>query len=1517
MTQFIKNRVLRVVIRLIVSLLALVFLLVASLQIPYIQTKAVNWTSTYLTEQIGYPINIERVDISWADEAVLEGVNLHDKQGQEFIHIEKALIDFQLRSFFKQRKIVIEDINLVTPKVYLDWDKEKGVLNVNTFIRAIKKAFKKPGKNKKKPKYRAFTILNLTISNGSFSYQDNRKGVISHNGFDHNHFELDSIYASATDFYIHYDTIQLFTKKLKAREKNIDYRVHNLSTLFRYTKKSLEFYDIDGFVENSHLTKNIIMRYDTIVDLADFNNKVVIDANLDGSTIFTRDLAAFAPAVKSFKDKWYIEGQFKGKVNDFKADNFLMTFGKNSKIHGSLSLKGLPQIAETYINIDLVNSKIDSKDLRNYLNNNKHYQTARKFGVISFNSDFVGFPQDFVAHGNFNTDMGNLISDLKFEIREEEAFSYYKGHLKTNDFNLRKFLNVQKLGLINMDGQVEGSGFTIDDAKLKLQGNINRIDFNNYSYQNIKTNADLEEGYISGEIDINDPSLHVNTENINIDFRDKKDSINITAFVSQCLPQNLNFTQDSSYFKGEIDIQTSGLDLDNLIGSVQIVDAKIYNNKKDLDISKFVLSSSIIDTIRDIKIESDFADFKAIGDFKFKTIVSDLRSLIEETNLIFLNNTDETKKYYSNKTTEDNNYKINYELKTHNLNPLLELVDTNLFLSPKSIIKGDFKHGKNTVLNVFTKIDSIKYNNHAFKKNILDLSFSKITDSTDVLASGTFNSSKYYNKEKLTTSNIKFQSLWLNDSLTFQLGAKNPYNRDEADLKGNISFMKKEIIVSLFDSRLYLMNKNWKIQKGNMVRIGKDILFKNLSLKNKKERISIEGLLSKDPNKLLLLNVENFQLSTLDPISPIKFKGLFNGNIKLKDALVKPTFFSDAKIINLHLKDYHLGNLSGSFNWSKATNILNSDIDLEQENLKVAHAVGSLNLNSQELNYRGNFENTPLAFLEELLYGHATHITGRGNGKVDLTGTLDNPNFNGSINIANGGFTIEYLKTHYTFNDNIFFKDNKIIVNNITLTDTLYNTTGNLSGYLKHTLFKNFETDILLKLNNTLALNTKSENNKLYYGTAFGTGEISIQGPFNNLKIDSRELTSEKGTKLYIPLEETESISQKEYITFKRVETKKNKTKQKLASNSKMDIRINFDIKDDTYFEIIFDKKAGDIIKGYGEGQIELKLNTKGDFNMYGTYNIKKGSYNFTLVNLINKRFYIDQGSEIRWNGDPYDGKLDIKAKYQLSTSLLPLIADTAFASNNPDIRRRQPVDVEMYLNGPLLSPEIKFDIDIIDYPNYIEVEQAVNEFNTQIKFNEQLLNNQVFSLMVLKQFAPLEQQNTLNIGSAGGNNLSELFSNQFSSWVSQFDENLDIDIDLEGFDDNSSSSFRLKLSYSILDGKIRVSRDGSFTNLDDQDQLANLFGEWTIEYLISKNGNLRLKAYNKTNQNNVSTAIQNTSSQLYGASISHTATFDNLSELFRKNPNKKEAQDDEEFLQKELLKNEDEIEINKEENEN
>jgi hypothetical protein len=175
--------------------------------------------------------------------------------------------------------------------------------------------------------------------------------------------------------------------------------------------------------------------------------------------------------------------------------------------------------------------------------------------------------------------------------------------------------------------------------------------------------------------------------------------------------------------------------------------------------------------------------------------------------------------------------------------------------------------------------------------------------------------------------------------------------------------------------------------------------------------------------------------------------------------------------------------------------------------------------------------------------------------------------------------------------------------------------------------------------------------------------------------------------------------------------------------------------------------KSGDIIRGRGNGDLKLQLDTKGEFNMFGPFEFTEGWYNFTLYDIINKEFEIRKGSRISWYGDPYLGLLDINASYNQLASLAPLFSTRPDVASAPQIRRKYPVEVLLRLEGQMLSPEIHFDIVANDLPQSVQVagkESGNTTVNLDLEFaafknrlDEQELNRQVFSLIVLRRISP------------------------------------------------------------------------------------------------------------------------------------------------------------------------------------
>lgn len=1493
--QITKKGILKITRRTLIVLLLLLVCAFGLLQIPKVQTKIAQKASVYLSQGVGYEITIEAIDVKWFDAAEITNLEIKDSTGFTFLRANSAFVDYQIKSLLNDSLVIIDEIVLNRPQVHMSWGNQSNRLNIPVFLKTFREFIKRKNGKKRKKKLIPIQINDLRVENGLFSYTDPRRSQMSNpDRFDHNYFVIDSIYGNAASLYIHRDTIQLSAEHVKAVETKTKFPVHDLNTNFRFTKRSLSFDAVDTYAGNSRISSCIQFDYDTIIDMSNFVQKVDIDAYMDSTVIHTKDLAIFAPAIKQYEDYWTIYGEYQGRVKDFKAKNVLVYFGQSSYINGRIALDGLPDITETGINLRLDKSRITPKDIRQYVTKQKYYKAFKKFGNIVFDADFQGYPTNFVAYGNFETALGKLDSDLQFKISDiENGSSEYKGHLQTNDFNLGAFLNRNYLGNISMNGELKGSGFTIENADILVNAEIDQLQVGNYNYTNMYTNATLSQEFFSGHFQIDDPNLNLNIDG-ELNLEDNINKFDIAGQVDYAQLQELRLTKDTAFVRGKLDLDFTGFGLDDIEGTASLTNGYVFYKDDSLKVTQFDFSSKKDSLHRTFDVHSsDYLNFHADGNFQFEKIIKDLQILAYEYYLHFQNDEVESNEYYANKTDElRDRYNINFNADLTNVEPLLNIFYPSLHISPSTKVHGTFSNGYTTQLNTYINADVIGINDVQFRGNTIEVQTSKIADSAAVLANFYVRSSEQEFNKRPTSEALEAFGTWDGDLISFSSSVRQFNRSNSANLHGTIQFLDKKYEAKIDStSEVNLIQKTWTVDPGNLITFTKDnVEFENLSISNSSEEISLSGGISKENDKPATLEVGNFELKNLNSFLAVELNGKFTGTVDILDITNDTHLSGNMSVKNLSVNKEELGDFKGLISWSEAKNKLDTEVEFVKNGTTVGYIDGWYDTKTKAidpLHFDAKLKNTSLELLEPFLFGKVTDVDGICNGKVNITGSLKDPNFQGKVKVWDGAFTIDYLKTRYQFEDDVYFDDDLIYVKNLAITDTAWDTRANVNGGITHKMFKKFEADVRIELDESLVLDTKAGDNELYYGTVFATGPVNILGPFSQLSITSTEVISDRGTRIFIPLEGTENIAKKDYISFV---SRRNKDKIDLQKESNVNlsgIYMNFNmvVTEDAYFEIIFDEKAGDIIRGTGEGLMQMEVDTRGDFNMYGQYEITKGSYNFTLVNLINKKFDIEPNSKITWNGDPYEGQLDILAKYRQTASLSPIVDSTLKTQLASELSRNYPVEISLFLDGRLLSPEINFDVAVLDYP--ANIENIVESFHNRLQNNEQELNKQIFSLMVLKQLSP--EQSFGNFASGSASSVSELFSNQFSYWISQFDENLEVDIDLSGFDNESNSTFRLRLSYSILDGRFRVTRDGAFTNVENQNDLANVFGEWTIEYLITDDGSIKLKAYNKTNQSTVSQTLNSSNNNTYGMSLTHTASFDRLGELFRKNPNKKE----------------------------
>ena len=1478
-------RIISAKLKIIIGFFVILFIV---LQIPFVQTFIAQQITPILTKKLGFPINIKGVNIQWFDEAKLYSVNIEDKDGVEMIKTDVLKLDFSIFSLIQGGDIYLDQVVLSNANVNLV---KRDSLNISQFIKAITNLSKPKADTLREPVQ--FHIINGILDNVSFSYLTADEDSVVQGKFNPNNFQIDYITANLDNFRVSKDTIQLDLKSLSGTEKHSKLRVKRLRSQFQYSNTGMILDNLYAELNKSIIRDSIALRYRSPDDFKDFNDKVRIYANLNNSLINTEDLAVFAPTLRKYKDSYQISGEVKGTVNNLLIKNLDATFGKSSHVIGKATFLGLPNIESTLLDLKFKESKVFAPDLNQYVPNNK--VVFEKLGTMKLNAKFFGFINDFVAKGDFKTGLGYLETDINFKTKEQ----YYEGKLITKEFDLGKFIDQEKyVQKINLNGKIKGTGLKLDNADFDLDAKVSKLGVMNYDYTNIYTDGHFQKKLFEGEIAVKDTNLTLAVDG-SINFQDS--TFNFIAKLDTISFEGTKLLNKSGYVKTLMEANFTGLEPSKISGEIGLFASEVMyeGTELELDFLSIVSRKNVGEKDRMLIVNSELFDFRADGDFQYKDLIADSKRFLQEIQLAFSGDDSLQQNYYASAEYLEllegiNPYNLNFKLKTKKVNKLIRLFDKKVYVSPNSKLNGELGVGTFNKLKLTLASDTLYYGAYETFSDTASLTIFKHVDSV-FFNSELMVSSSFQDWDGLETKDLLIFSLSQSDELMFNNAIRHRQSGDKVNVQGKLSFEQDYLEFDLTETSFKFLEKTWLssgISKVFYPRTGENIQFKNIVFSAEDQYVKIDGIASKHPDSTLIIDVNDFDLGIFSTYIGKEIKGKANIEASIGGALADLTLNSKINIDSISLAGYELGSLRGNSEWDNKNSKLGIEASMLRQNHEVIKIDGYYAPKAQthkKLNVRTILDGASLKILQPFAGDFVSDIDGTAIGILKIKGPPTAPIIDGDVFVYRGKFKVNYLNTTYYFSDRIRFKEGFIGAKNLLLRDQ-NGQNAYLNGGIYHHEFSNFIFQLNGKLNNFMALNTTAKHNSQYYGTAIGSGTFGVFGPPDNLEI-SVTAKSEKGTKIYIPLDGYESVEESNFIKYINNDSLKIEEEDELdLKGIKMD--FNIELTPEAYCEIIFDKKAGDIIRGNAQGKINMNIDLLGEFTMFGDVEIVKGAYNFTLLNVVNKEFGVLPNSHISWSGNPYGADLDITATYTQKASLAPIMSNLGDSSliNAPEVRRPYPIQVLLNLQGKLLTPDITFDIDVQEYPSTIlangvplSLESYVAGFEQRIKRDGQELNRQVFSLIVLKKLSP---ENTFSgISQSAGSSVSELLTNQLSYWISQVDENLEIDVDLNSLGPDALNTFQLRLSYTFLDGRLRVSREGGFTNTQNEADPSSLIGDWTVEYLLTPDGKLKLKMYRKQNVNAFNTGLENNSTA--GVSGVWTKSFDSLKDLFTKKKKK------------------------------
>lgn len=1422
------------------------------LSIPAVQTRLAKIATEKINEKYKTNILVKKVDLSLLGSVKLKGIELRDHHKDTLIFIRNLKTSLLNAKKVVDSEVKLDDIYLDGVDFHLKTYKKEERDNLSIFLDKV-------DKDSPKDSLSSPFILktkNIYLSDANFKLIDaNKKDTLEFGAFDAG--------GSVQDFSIEGSNVTMKIRGLHFVD-NRNINVTSLSTNFSYSKTKMLFTKtVLKTTHNTKLKADISLHY-KIEDFKNFNDKVKIKAKFKNSVFAIRDLKKFYREL-SGNDMLYFSTRCYGTLNNFSLNNLNLRSRDNLRIKGDLGFVNSFNTARGFVfdaDIDKVTSNYNQ--LKRVLPNvlGKTIPTEfKKLGNFTVSGLMKVTPDQMDATLNVDSEIGGTISDLQLSNISDIDKAKYSGEVSFVNFDFGKFLDDSNFGKVSLKADVLGEGFNPDVINTTIIGKISELNFRGYPYKNLNVNGQFENKKFDGFLKAEDENFRLTFEGL-ADFSSKVNKFNFIADVDNIDLKKTNlFTRDSiATLKGKIKIDVSGNTLDDVVGKAKFKDLIYTNQNQAHKFKEFEVQSSIKDSIKTIKVtSSDIVNGELKGKFTFKELLPVTQNALGS---VYTN--------YTPIAVAPNQF-IDFDFTIYN-----QIVD--IFLPKVSIgsntkIKGKINSNTNAVKLTFSSPKMDVYN------NIIDSLTLRLDNKNKLynthLTAGKI-ATKYYDLHKLNLINRT-----VNDTLFFKSTFKGGKKQTE---KFNLDFFytidaTKNSVVGIQKSTFNFKGNNWKINPENnhdnkMVFSVKENLFKfsPFSLVSKNQKVGFQGAII-GKNKDLKADFTNVSLESFLPdIKGLKLQGLLNGNIVFVEKEGKQKPLADIVINDLIVNEFSQGDLKAKIK-GETIDKYSVDIsvrDYKYDNLK---AVGKLDFSSKKptMDMSVNFKNYELNGFSDFGGDVISNLRGLLSGSFTAKGELRNPDLSGDLNLKDAGLTFPYLNIDFDFveNSNIKLKGSEFIIKNMILQDTKYDTQGYLSGSIAHQDFERWALNLDLNTPNLLVLDTKEVDEVPYYGKVFIRGNTRFRGLTSNLIIDVNGKT-EEGTMFVIPLSDVTTISNYKLIRFKTKEIKddKNRAIEKVKG---LNLSINLEVTKDAIAQVVIDKVSGSDLKGSGEGNLQIEIDTRGKFLMNGDLAIDNGVYNFKYGGIINKPFRVQKGGTISWTGSPYNAELDLTAVYRTKANPAKLL-------DNINSTRKIPIDLYTKISGSLFDSRQDFDIKI---PN------ANSAIASELDFiiNENDLNTKMRHFVLLLTTGTFYDEERLGesvsaglTGTAAGiasSIISSMINNEGSKFkfgvgYTQADRN-----DITGI--NTDDQVDLSVSTNISDRVIVNGKVGVPVGANTQ---TSVVGEVKVEVLLNEEGSLRGTFFNRPNDIQYSLEEEG---YTQGVGLSYQVDFNNMKELAEK----------------------------------
>ena len=769
----------------------------------------------------------------------------------------------------------------------------------------------------------------------------------------------------------------------------------------------------------------------------------------------------------------------------------------------------------------------------------------------------------------------------------------------------------------------------------------------------------------------------------------------------------------------------------------------------------------------------------------------------------------------------------------------------------------DFLAGSKTTINDFSlniindSLISLQADAHGIKANttkVDTITFSALQHGKFLVYSGAMNNRPGSFDQ---FAHVKLSGFIADENLAAFINQSNIDNQTGFKIGFNVAASDSVLTLRLTPLNPIIGYKEWKLNADNFIsyNMPRKHLDGNLQLTNGDSHLKIYTEHSHEADSIVdgiedvIVSASGIELAdwlSLSPFAP-PIKGTVGADMHINWNPATASLSGDGNmnLDNLYYGDERVG--SFLFDLGLRTNskgVVNASAALMVDSLKVITAVGSLNDSTSGTPFNLDFSmiHFPLRIVNPFLPPNMATLRGMLNGKMDITGTLVEPVFNGYLDFDSTSVMIDMIGSALTFSEEKIPVDSNVVrFNNYAITGKNANPLY-VNGTVDINNLASPRIDLAMNAKNMQIINSSRGKGAEVYGRAFLDVDASVKGNMEFMKVNAYLNLLEGSNVSYVMSTMGDATSaltagDDDMVRFVQFSDTTAIAESDTIANSGLALMLDAQVvvSQGTIINVDITPNGHDKAQIQGSGDLTFSMSPFSDMRLTGRYTIDKGFVRFTPPVLSQKMFTFESGSYIAFNGDMLNPILSIHATDDVKANV------TEEGQNSRIVN----FIVSLSVTNSLQDMDVAFDLSTNDD---ITVQNELQAMSANQRAN------QAMNLLLYNVYTGPGTKGT----NLSGNPLYSFLASQLNTWAANTIKGVDISFGIDQYDrtydgaTSTTTSYSYQVSKSLFNDRVKIVVGGNYTTDANTDEnfSQNLINDISFEYMLNRSGSMYMRLF-------------------------------------------------------------------------